>query len=552
MSNRSPATITTKEKSSMPMRSSLIQRQCACGNSAGMAGECSDCQKKSLVQRKSIDRDNTSEEPPIAHEFPIQTKLTVGKPGDIYEQEADRVADRVMQMPATSIQRQTDLEEVEGIVRRKILTKRATPLVQRQISPKIAETDVIQTKATNNQTFASASTQSSSEVPSSVHEALSSPGKPLDPITRAFMEPRFGHDFSIVRVHSGAVAERSSKDIDAHAYTVGYNMVFGSGQFVPGTPEGRWLIAHELTHVIQQEALPTMVAQRQTSPIDDADDMMERKYADDNVAPKAKSCGRPSHCPIGFCQTYRSEKLAKYYLSSRGPWVLARIADVVDSRVVPFWNDYLSGGSAPKNITIDFAKDFTNSRTTKKTTDFLTDELKKRLSATPPAITSKASIDISTLIPQAIAELDDPVSAKRMNFSFPRDIPGNLAGDIGKDQTACQTGAKPSPFNDERRASGTVELVRKSSSDIVVTPSITYAVKDTVDLCPGDCGSFLESLATVTLSQFEATGIAGDVPFTVEFPAPLTGAFTISGPLPTIVPILPSTLPVSEPKKPLK
>jgi hypothetical protein len=82
MSNRSPATITTKEKSSViPMRSPLIQRKCACGNSAGMAGECSDCQKKSLVQGKSIDQDNTSEVPSIAHEFP-QAKLTVGKPSE--------------------------------------------------------------------------------------------------------------------------------------------------------------------------------------------------------------------------------------------------------------------------------------------------------------------------------------------------------------------------------------------------------------------------------------------------------------------------------------
>jgi hypothetical protein len=80
MSNRSPATITTKEKSSViPMRSSLIQRKCACGNSAGMAGECSDCQKKSLVQRKSIYQDNTSEVSPIAHEFPIQTNPSTPK-----------------------------------------------------------------------------------------------------------------------------------------------------------------------------------------------------------------------------------------------------------------------------------------------------------------------------------------------------------------------------------------------------------------------------------------------------------------------------------------
>jgi hypothetical protein len=99
MSNRSPATIAAREKSSViPMRSSLIQRKCACGNSAGMAGECSDCQKKLLVQGQVSDRSNTSEISPIVHELlPIQTKLTVGKPGDIYEQEADLMENQMMQ-----------------------------------------------------------------------------------------------------------------------------------------------------------------------------------------------------------------------------------------------------------------------------------------------------------------------------------------------------------------------------------------------------------------------------------------------------------------------
>ena len=66
------------------------------------------------------------------------------------------------------------------------------------------------------------------------------------------MEQRFGHDFSRVRVHSGAAAEQSARDVNANAYTVGHNIVFGAGRFAPGTHEGRRLIAHELTHVVQQ------------------------------------------------------------------------------------------------------------------------------------------------------------------------------------------------------------------------------------------------------------------------------------------------------------
>jgi len=72
------------------------------------------------------------------------------------------------------------------------------------------------------------------------------------------MEPRFGHDFSQVRVHSGSDAEQSAQDVHANAYTVGHNIVFGTGRFAPGTYEGRRLIAHELTHTIQQGAGRTL------------------------------------------------------------------------------------------------------------------------------------------------------------------------------------------------------------------------------------------------------------------------------------------------------
>ncbi|UUZ68711.1 DUF4157 domain-containing protein [Polaromonas sp. P2-4] len=68
------------------------------------------------------------------------------------------------------------------------------------------------------------------------------------------MEQRFGHDFSRVRVHTGGVAEQSTREVNANAYTVGHNVVFGAGQFSPGTNYGRRLLAHELTHVVQQSS----------------------------------------------------------------------------------------------------------------------------------------------------------------------------------------------------------------------------------------------------------------------------------------------------------
>ncbi|HEY0068912.1 MAG TPA: DUF4157 domain-containing protein [Chloroflexia bacterium] len=88
--------------------------------------------------------------------------------------------------------------------------------------------------------------------PPIVHDVLRSPGQPLDPATRGFMETRFGHDFSKVRVHDGSQAAASARAVQARAYTLGQHVVFGAGQYAPRTFEGRRLVAHELTHVLQQ------------------------------------------------------------------------------------------------------------------------------------------------------------------------------------------------------------------------------------------------------------------------------------------------------------
>lgn len=92
-----------------------------------------------------------------------------------------------------------------------------------------------------------------SEVPSIVHDVLRSSGRPLDAETLAFMEPRFGHDFSSVRVHTDAKASESTQAVNALAYTVGRNVVFRTGQFAPESVAGKRLLAHELAHTIQQK-----------------------------------------------------------------------------------------------------------------------------------------------------------------------------------------------------------------------------------------------------------------------------------------------------------
>lgn len=107
-------------------------------------------------------------------------------------------------------------------------------------SPILHRSSILQRKATNH------------TEPPIVHEVLHFPGQPLDSATRTFMEPRFGHDFSQVRVHANTQSAKSARSMNALAYTVGNNIAFAENQYAPDTRNGRSLIAHELTHVIQQ------------------------------------------------------------------------------------------------------------------------------------------------------------------------------------------------------------------------------------------------------------------------------------------------------------
>ncbi len=109
-----------------------------------------------------------------------------------------------------------------------------------------------QPKGATLQRASVSSVPANDSVPSSVHDVLSGSGQPLDTTTRSYFEPRFGHDFSHVRVHTDSQAAESARAVNALAYTVGRNVVFGAGQYQPGTMHGNRLLAHELTHTIQQ------------------------------------------------------------------------------------------------------------------------------------------------------------------------------------------------------------------------------------------------------------------------------------------------------------
>ncbi|HEY4030724.1 MAG TPA: DUF4157 domain-containing protein [Caulobacteraceae bacterium] len=160
-----------------------------------------------------------------AHLRRLQAKLTVGSVNDPLEREADQAADAVMRSAAP-------------------------PTLQRKCAGCEDEDKTAQREAGGG----GGDRAAGAEAPAAVHETLAAPGAPLDMATGAFMSERMGQDFSAVRVHTDSRAAASARAVDAHAYTVGADLVFGAGQYQPGTAAGQRLIAHELAHVVQQGA----------------------------------------------------------------------------------------------------------------------------------------------------------------------------------------------------------------------------------------------------------------------------------------------------------
>ncbi len=290
-------------------------------------------EKSSFLQRRYQDpvesgtdsfteekQQNSSEQsnprpPLVGHSFgrvsvlPIQPKLAIGQPGDKYEQEADRVADQVMRMPAPGspvwgltsllqtpsiqrmypncekeVQRQPmEEEEEEETLQTKPLANQITPLVQRQTEPlEEEEEDTLQTKTASNlvqrqtepleeeeedtlQTKTASnlrvmrdgdgSTSDSVLVNREIEQHIQqerSSGQSLSSSIRTPMEQRFGIDFSGVKVHTNSTSDKLNRSLSARAFTTGQDIFFKKGEYNPTSTSGRGLLAHELTHVVQQ------------------------------------------------------------------------------------------------------------------------------------------------------------------------------------------------------------------------------------------------------------------------------------------------------------
>ncbi len=172
----------------------------------------------------------------------IQKKLSIGSANDSYEVEADNMANKVMRMQTPNqqnvshtgalVQRKCAACEEEDKIQKKPLAETITPLIQR-----------------------SSNSESGGQAPSHIESQINSSrgsGSSMDNGTKHFMESRFGTDFSEVKIHTGSQAVQMSRELNAQAFTVGNDIYFNEGKYSPNSDSGKHLLAHELTHTVQQ------------------------------------------------------------------------------------------------------------------------------------------------------------------------------------------------------------------------------------------------------------------------------------------------------------
>ena len=241
---------TTSKASSSSSSGFVLQRKCACGGSAGFTGECEECRRKKFLGK------------------PLQRTLAINEPDDEHEREADRVAEQVMRI-------------AEPPRRSSGADPQASSLVQGRVG--------------------GAAAGGAGTAPPLVQEVLASPGQSPDASARAFLEPRFGQSLDDVRLHTDGRAQQAAKSVHARAFTVGRHIVFGAGEYVPHSVTSTLLLAHELTHVVQQTGGASVLARKSSEAValDESVVAVAEPVAGDEVESAVDVAGASSRGELG-------------------------------------------------------------------------------------------------------------------------------------------------------------------------------------------------------------------------------------------------------------
>jgi hypothetical protein len=370
--------------------------------------------------------------------------------------------------------------------------REASALAERLTRTPQSREPALQAERANRGTVAPAG---GAPAPASVARVLGAAGEPLAAASRAYFEARLNHDFSDVRVHVDAAAGASAAELGANAYTVGSHIVFGAHRFAPDTPPGRRLLAHELTHVVQQRGHAGRILQRDCSDPDFC-----KPYATTDETESTEWWIRNTYLRAEGLETFGTDvkELYESFLD-RSP------GDSLAPAVFDDQASYLVSAFAESGDTTDDM-------------DAVIDMVGNRLHKAPAGSLREgvaATMSLSNFLSA------DEMNNRPINYSNPLSVAGHIAGGIGSSDAG----------DDYRKisyANVTLEKTTLLGSTGYVTVELIphYEVFDAIDFCPGDCGSPAEQLITVPMSRLEASGAAYDVPFKVVFsPEPRSERF---------------------------
>jgi Domain of unknown function (DUF4157)/L,D-transpeptidase catalytic domain len=273
---------------------SLVSRKCACGGSTGAGRECDDCRTKRLMGKRAVaaessasaegksESDSGSELVPAPvlrrDEGNGSTRLGLSRPGDACEIEADAVAEKVVSNlgsatpvqisavgPFSAIHRQGD-DDPGAVQDGSGNDDSVAGNDNLGVDGESGGGDTADYDLTCDDSGCPKMESSAARPARALSVNIPRPGgRPLESALRTLMESRFGHDFSRVSVHTDAEAARSARRLKAQAYTVGSDIYFGGGRYAPESTDGLRLLAHELTHVVQQSRqswMPGMIRRK--------------------------------------------------------------------------------------------------------------------------------------------------------------------------------------------------------------------------------------------------------------------------------------------------
>ena len=248
--------------------------------------------------------------------------------------------------------------------------------------------------------------------------------------------------------------------------------------------------------------------------------------------PPFMSCAVNPDCPDAYCKPFDTLKEALDDRASDGESVLSTIA-TANPHAELLFRKYVFNPGPAGDISAEYGLDFTSSRTTRSVSEQIHRLVEADIKSNPPTFPNPDSwvtVDYETdPRKDSLKQQFNQLATSGLVYTDPFEVPGLIAGGVGANQGYCIVGANTSGAQeDSRSARVSAQVFKNPDGSMIINPIVNYTVVDTLDFCPGNCGGFFAQHLgnTVQMSRWEASGISGDVPFTVNFQGPsLIGAY---------------------------